>query len=412
MVKSVDSSSFTTAPPLSSDGSDRVEALVRRRWEVERRRFAMARQTRAMLAFVAVWWLVPVIESLVAGVVAPMLLVFHLGLVLPWGLLVASPIEGRAGTASIDAAAGGVAAMAVMATLLGHRFSPVPDLCAFDGLAVLPILYFELFVRARPVIAVTVGAFGLLAFAVAIFDASHPGAEALGLAVAAFGVTAIATIAGLRHEDELGRVHRARIRADIAAHRLTHSNDELRVLSEVDTLTGLANRRAIDLRLPEIAERAQDEGEVIGVMMIDVDHFKIFNDRFGHQVGDRCLAAVARATAEQIRRHGDLVGRYGGEEFLAVLPGAGLEATARVAERIRAAVERRVDPIDPVKRLGVTVSIGCAAGVVSAGRSIEDLLRVADEELYEAKRAGRNRISPAPPSEDGPHGGMVDRAVA
>ncbi|NLH81339.1 MAG: GGDEF domain-containing protein, partial [Phyllobacteriaceae bacterium] len=203
-----------------------------------------------------------------------------------------------------------------------------------------------------------------------------------------------------------------RIRADIAAHRLTHSNDELRTLSEVDTLTGLANRRAIDLRLPEIAERSQDEGEVIGVMMIDVDHFKIFNDRYGHQAGDRCLAAVARATAEQIRRHGDLVGRWGGEEFLAVLPGAGLDATVRVAERIRAAVERRIDPIDAARRLGVTVSIGCAAGVVAADRTIDDLLRAADELLYAAKRDGRNRISPTPPSEDGSDRPGADRAAA
>jgi len=405
------SSPSSCAPSPAVDDGDRVDALVDRRWEVERRRFAVNRQRRAMLVFAATWWIVPIFETLAGGAVAPMVLVFHLGLVLPWGILVASPAEGRAATTSLDAAGGGVATMAALATLLGHRFSPVADLRAFDGLAILPILYFQLFVRPRTSIAATVAAFALVAFAVAIFDGRRPDAEAWGQTTAALFATAIATIAGRRHDDEVARAHRARIRADIAAHRLTHSNDELRLLSEIDTLTGLANRRAIDLRLPEIAERSEEEREVIGVMMIDVDHFKIFNDRFGHQAGDRCLAAVARATADQIRRHGDLVGRWGGEEFLAVLPGAGLEATVRVAERIRVAVERRGDPADPQKRLGATVSIGCAAGVVAAGHSIGDLLRAADEQLYAAKRDGRNRISP-PPQGRGPGEPGPDRAAA
>lgn len=365
-----------------------------------------------MLAFVALWWIVPVAETFACGAVVPMVLVFHLGLVLPWGILVSSPAEGRAATKSLDVAGGGVATMATLATLLGHRVSPLADLRAFDGLALLPILHFQLFVRPRATIAAVVSAFALLAFAVAIFDGTRSGASTYGLMAVATGITAIATIAGRRHEDDLSRAHRARIRADIATHRLTHSIDELRLLSEVDTLTGLANRRAIDLRLPEIAVRSEEEGEVIGVMMIDVDHFKIFNDRFGHQAGDRCLAEVARAVAEQIRRHGDLVGRYGGEEFVAVLPGTEIEATARVAERIRVAVERRVDPIDPQKRLGVTVSIGCAAGVVTAGHAIGDLLRAADDQLYAAKRDGRNRIAPPPPALPPGEGGPGEPASA
>lgn len=401
MTRSAETASAEPAPSMPHGGSDRVEALVRRRWEIERRRFAATRQSRAVLAFVAVWWLVPVIEALATATISPMSFVFHLGLVLPWGLLVANPLEGRGGsTMAIDAAAGGVATMAVMATLLGHRFSPAVELRAFDALAMLPILHFELFVRPRPAIAALVGLLGLVAFGLAVLDGAHAGDAALGLVVSAAVTTVIATIAGQMHEDEIGRVHRARIRADIASHRLTHSNDELRVLSEVDKLTGLANRRAIDLRLPEIAERSQAESEIIGVMMIDVDHFKIFNDRFGHQAGDRCLTQVARATADQIRRHGDLVGRFGGEEFLAVLPGAGLDATTRVAERIRAAVEHRVDPVDAASG-PVTVSIGCAAGVIGPDRTIEDLLHAADEALYDAKRSGRNRISPAPPAETG-----------
>lgn len=383
---------FRTDPPAEAD--DRLDALTRLRWRNDRRLLEALRWRRSLIAFAAVWAVVPFAEAIATMRASLLSIVLHLGLVAPWALLVgAMPGRSRRST-PIDLAASGVMLAAVLAMLAGHRVGPDPTLVALDSLAVVPLLFLAVWVRPRREIAVATVLLGLAAIGLA--TASTPAAEAAAVwatPVIASVVAAIGLAAGLAVDREIEEVHLARIRADLAAHSLTHRNDELRVLSEVDTLTGLANRRSIDRRLPEIAERSLLQSETVGVMMIDVDHFKRFNDQFGHQEGDRCLTETARAAAEQIRRKDDLIGRFGGEEFLAVLPGAGLEVTMRVAERIRAAVQERAIPAGSHGRV-VTVSIGCAAGVVTQGWTIEDLLRAADEQLYTAKRTGRNRISP------------------
>lgn len=384
---------FWSDPPGETD--DRLEALTRLRWRNDRRVLEALRWRRSLIAFAAIWAVVPFAEAITAMRASAFAFVLHLGLVAPWALLVGAMPGRTRRSMPVDLAAAAVMLVAVFAVLAGHRVVPDPALLALDSLAVVPLLFLCLWVRPRPRIAVTTVVLGLTAVGLATAWAPAP-AAAIGWATPAIaGVVAlIGLAAGLALDREIAEVHLARVRADLAAHSLTHRNDELRILSEVDTLTGLANRRSIDRRLPEIAERSLVEGETIGVMMIDVDHFKRFNDRFGHQEGDRCLVETARAAAEQIRRKDDLIGRFGGEEFLAVLPGAGLEVTMRVAERIRAAVQQRAIPAGSGDGRVVTVSIGCAAGVVTQGWTIEDILRAADEQLYAAKRGGRNRISP------------------
>lgn len=383
------------------DGAGRSETLVQRRADLERRRGDIVRVPRALVAFAAAWAAVPILESIAAGAVMPRLFVFHLGLVVPWALLVAFFTERRAAPVSMDVATSGVTATAVLATLAGHRLDASGTLRAFDAIAALPLLHMALFVRPRARVAAGVAAAGVAAIGLAGFvDAEKPMWVA-GLLAGVAGATGLAVIAGRAFEADLHAARLTRLRAEIAAHRLIHHADELRLLSEVDTLTGLANRRSIDRRLPEIAEGSVMADEVIGVMMIDVDHFKRFNDLWGHQAGDRCLVEVARAAGDQIRRNGDLIGRFGGEEFVAVLPGTGLEGTLRVAERIRAAVAGRLVATTAGHKR-VTVSIGCAAGVVLPGRTIDDLLRAADQQLYAAKAAGRNRVFPARPESEDP----------
>lgn len=395
MITSTASFPTCPIPPARSEGEERFETLVRLRFEADRRTLEAARVRQAMIWFAALWCLVPVIDAVVLTQVSPLATALHLGLVIPWALLVVGRADGRPSRVSLDVLAGGVAATAVAVTLIAHRLDPDPTASALDLIAVLPILHLCLSIRPRRDLAIAVVAGGLVALWSAILGRAAPDAAAIGPLLAASGAAVIALAAGQAMEEALKRSHLARLRSDLAAHRLIHRNDELRVLSEVDTLTGLANRRSIDLRLPEIAERSLGEAETVAVMMIDVDHFKAFNDRFGHPEGDRCLAAVARATAAQIRRKDDLIGRFGGEEFLVVLPGAGLEVAMQVAERIRVAIERLA--IRQSAGCGskvVTVSIGCSAGVVTDARAIEDLLRDADVELYAAKRCGRNRVSP------------------
>ncbi|AUZ44879.1 sensor domain-containing diguanylate cyclase [Pseudomonas orientalis] len=168
------------------------------------------------------------------------------------------------------------------------------------------------------------------------------------------------------------------------------------VLSELagtDALTGLANRRTLDERLRLEWDRAQRSTEPLTVLMIDVDHFKAFNDRHGHQGGDDALRAVAQVIDSNIRRPADLAARYGGEEFAVVLPHTDAKGAWVIAERIRQSVQylpRMAGDDQPI-----TVSIGMSTWHKHSRNTLEDLLFKADQALYEAKHSGRNRTMDA-----------------
>ncbi|WP_219272348.1 sensor domain-containing diguanylate cyclase [Pseudomonas sp. Xaverov 83] len=165
-----------------------------------------------------------------------------------------------------------------------------------------------------------------------------------------------------------------------------------KVLSELaatDALTGLANRRTLDQRLRLEWERAQRSGEPVALLMIDVDHFKAFNDRHGHQGGDEALRNVARVIGSNIRRPADLAARYGGEEFAVILPDTDRDGASTIAEHIRSAVEH-LPPADG-DALSITVSIGLSTWDKRRRGSLEELLLSADRALYDAKHSGRNR---------------------
>jgi diguanylate cyclase (GGDEF)-like protein len=173
--------------------------------------------------------------------------------------------------------------------------------------------------------------------------------------------------------------------------QLERANTTLTRLAAEDPLTGVANRRVFDQRLDEEWRRAQRAQGSLAVLMIDVDEFKAFNDRNGHAAGDRCLVEVATALASNLRRAGDLLSRYGGEEFAAILPETTVAAASRIAEVLRCAVEALREPHggSPVAP-HVTVSIGAAAVYPAAGGDAAALVAAADAALYQAKAAGRN----------------------
>jgi len=173
---------------------------------------------------------------------------------------------------------------------------------------------------------------------------------------------------------------------------LAEANRQLQELSTTDALTGLANRRRLGDLLDEEWQRGLDSGATMSVAMIDVDHFKLYNDHYGHLAGDDCLRRVAAAVNETVRA-GDTVARYGGEEFAIVLRGHDVEAAYRVAERVRAAVEALDEPHAMAAAGRVTVSIGVATSVPEPGRTPEQLVADADAHLYHAKHAGRNRVA-------------------
>ena len=160
--------------------------------------------------------------------------------------------------------------------------------------------------------------------------------------------------------------------------------------SNTDALTGLANRHSMDEFFRSAQITAMEKGEALSIFMIDIDHFKKFNDTYGHQVGDQVLKLVARLLQENVRE-GDLAARYGGEELMAVLPGADLEVCADVAERIRRRIsEARLTRRTTGKEISsITVSIGVAQ--FRMAESAEAMIERCDRGLYQAKRLGRNR---------------------
>lgn len=168
----------------------------------------------------------------------------------------------------------------------------------------------------------------------------------------------------------------------------------LQRLSRMDALTGLYNRRHFQSYFESVWQRAQHDGGDVAIIMMDVDHFKKFNDRYGHQAGDACLAKVAEAMRLCLRQPGDLVARYGGEEFIAVLPKATPAMAQAAAERVRLAIAAlQIPHADSSAAAYVTASVGVASLAVQSGQVDAALIRLADDALYRAKREGRNRVA-------------------
>ncbi|MEX2649154.1 MAG: GGDEF domain-containing protein [Alphaproteobacteria bacterium] len=188
-----------------------------------------------------------------------------------------------------------------------------------------------------------------------------------------------------------------RLESQLAAHgmqigELKSKLEDVRRDSVTDTLTGIANRRAFDDRLKAGIAHAERDGTPLCLLMLDIDHFKKFNDNYGHQVGDEVLKLVARTLTDSVKGR-DLPARYGGEEFAIILPDTRLDQAVTVAEHVRAAMaSRRI-----VRRNSGTdygqVSLSIGISVLGAGDDAEDLVRRADEALYEAKNTGRNRVT-------------------
>jgi diguanylate cyclase (GGDEF)-like protein/PAS domain S-box-containing protein len=202
-------------------------------------------------------------------------------------------------------------------------------------------------------------------------------------------------ISKFAEDGQKGRVITLRdiTRRRLAELALEKANQELASLVWKDGLTGLANRRRFDEALISEWEQARINNQPLSILLIDVDHFKLFNDQYGHQRGDHCLVTVADSIAGGTIRASDLAARYGGEEFAVILPNTLLDDAARTAERIRQnltllLVEHRGSPYGVL-----TLSVGVAGAVPRDGGSVHDIVKAADEALYTSKREGRNRTT-------------------
>jgi diguanylate cyclase (GGDEF)-like protein len=197
----------------------------------------------------------------------------------------------------------------------------------------------------------------------------------------------------LRLKDEMERRIARERELLVLTQRLEEANEKLRRLSNLDGLTGIANRRYLDEVLPREWLRAARDRQPIFVIMVDIDFFKSFNDTYGHQHGDVCLKRVATALKKAMRRPADLLARYGGEEFIAVLPETDLSGAMKVAQTMRSnvssmALEHSGSGVGSC----VTLSIGLDGMIPDHGTDPSLLVAASDEALMEAKREGRDRI--------------------
>jgi two-component system, chemotaxis family, response regulator WspR len=181
---------------------------------------------------------------------------------------------------------------------------------------------------------------------------------------------------------------------ELHTHQLEQANHDLRRLSYLDGLTGIANRRHLEEVLDLEWRRACRAGTALSLVMIDIDFFKPFNDTYGHQRGDDCLILIANTLRNGLNRPGDMVARYGGDEFMLLIPETDAQGVAELAEALRARVEameilHESSFADKV----VTISLGVATDYPTRGFSSSEVIAAADEALYQAKEEGRNQVA-------------------
>ncbi len=218
----------------------------------------------------------------------------------------------------------------------------------------------------------------------------------LSLTLSTMLVTLIANY-GQNREDRLNFL--LCLRADTLIAKLTRVNSALAEAAHVDSLTGIANRLALEQRLGVLWDAALKKGSVLSLILIDIDHFKRLNDTYGHLYGDRVLRRIARLLSEAVRNKEDFVARFGGEEFIVLLPGATKDSAVRVAERLRGLVELAglpaLEASGTLEGASATISCGVASASPLECEGVTELLEAADQALYQAKRQGRNLVRDA-----------------
>lgn len=195
-----------------------------------------------------------------------------------------------------------------------------------------------------------------------------------------------------RAQDDLEyKVQERTLELEIALRELSDANRELEQLNTIDPLTGIRNRRHFDKRLQAEGRRSRREQTPLALVMIDIDHFKQINDKYGHGVGDACIRHVAQTLQNLLKRPSDDVCRYGGEEFAIILPNTDSQGAAQLVETMRVQLAETPCETDN-QTISLTLSGGVASAVIAHADAELELLKLADERLYAAKQAGRNQV--------------------
>ncbi|ARO55943.1 putative diguanylate cyclase (GGDEF domain) [Methylorubrum extorquens] len=328
------------------------------------------------------------------GFVVP--LAMTLGVFCPVALAAIVSLRGRPTTVRISTAVLATALVDIVVVLNSARLAPAPHADVYIIIATIVPLVVGLIAPMpfRHCLWFCGASFALYGGLVLGFGLCY--AERSGLPLLVSGLILVPLKLCYSREWEARETFLIGLRVKLQGEALARANARLTVLSETDSLTALSNRRHFSERLETAWALAGERDTWLGVILIDLDHFKLLNDTAGHAEGDLCLVAVAEALQTSVAAHGGLAARYGGEEFVALLPEADPSAARSAGEAIRAAVtDLAIRHPGLPAGTPVTVSVGTTAGrgrTRDFGIQASDLLKAADFALYAAKNEGRNRV--------------------
>jgi diguanylate cyclase (GGDEF)-like protein len=354
--------------------------------DTRRRRAQRLRAAVPRIAVIYNLFLLP--DWLLVGDKITIAIILHFAVVTPWIVLTGWFTRDDGPKFLREGMAGSIPVAIVLQILVSFVLTSSPDASHYQYFVLLVVLFTNTIQRLPFRYAIFVSGTILAAHAAAVIVSGHMSGPVALVAMTTLAVSAYLTLISnyyLERDSRRAYLHALR-------DRLRHA--EVEVASKRDALTDLANRHGLTEKLNELWQMTDDAVSPVAMVMFDVDHFKLFNDRYGHVTGDACLKRVAACINAELRSGDDLAVRYGGEELLVLLPKTDTPDAIRIAERIRRSVEALGIPHEALgARRVVTVSCGAAAAPVSTISALE-LIAGADVALYAAKRSGRNQVWP------------------
>ena len=315
-------------------------------------------------------------------------LILHFAVVTPWIVLTGWLTKDDSPRLLREGLAASIPVAIVLQILVSFVLTSSPSASHYQYFVLLVVLFTNTTQRLPFRYALAASGIILVCHALAVVVSGHMSGPVAFVAMTTLAVAAYLTLVSnyyLERDSRRAFLHTLR-------DRLRHA--EVAAKAKRDALTDLANRHHLAARLTELWDGDEGTAAPIAVIMLDIDHFKMFNDRYGHVTGDACLKRVAACVTAELRSNDDLAVRYGGEEMLVLLPQTDTSDAIRIAERIRRSVESLGIPHEALgARRVVTISSGAAAAPAST-ISASELIAAADAALYAAKRNGRNQVWP------------------
>ena len=354
--------------------------------DTRRRRAQRLRAATPAIAIIYNLFLIP--DWMLVGDVITIALILHFVVVTPWILLTGGLTKDDSPKLLREGLAASIPIAIALQILVSFVLTSSPDAGHYQYFVLLVVLFTNTIQRLPFRYAVVVSSSIIACHSLAIVVSGHMQFLVALVAITTLAVSAYLTLVSNYYLERDGR------RAFLLALRDRLRHVEVENASRHDALTDLANRHYLNARIAELWHNGDNAVSPIAMIMLDIDHFKLFNDRYGHVTGDACLKRVAACVSAELRNAEDLAVRYGGEELLILLPKTDVSSAIRIAERIRRSVETLGIPHEGLGMTSiVTASCGAAAAPTST-ISAPELIAAADAALYAAKRNGRNQVWP------------------